>query len=120
MYYWNAPGGPYTLQPHNQVLKDNIGYWVWIDRDNTVSTSGVLPVSENVHLVAGWNLVHFSVVDSDTPDNVFIGLTYFTNYLMYYWNAPGGPYTLQPHNQVLKDNIGYWVWIDRDNTLTLP
>jgi parallel beta-helix repeat protein len=121
IYYWNAPGGPYGVQGSNQVFKDNLGYWVWIDQDKTVWTSGIPPSSENIHLVAGWNLVHFPVVDNiTTPSKVFAGLTYPTDYIIYYWNAPGGPYGVQGSNQVFKDNLGYWVWVKSDNMVMLP
>ena len=45
LIYWVAPGGPYKTQPEGQVLIDNTGYWVWIDENYTVGTSGTAPVS---------------------------------------------------------------------------
>jgi len=122
LYYWNAPGGPYGLQDPDQVLEDNLGYWVWINQDNAVRTSGTPPPSrDNVHLVAGWNLVSFPVTNENTtPNNVFTGLNYYENYYIYYYIPPGGPYGLQGPDQVFEDNLGYWVWIDRDNVVTVP
>jgi len=119
--YWPALGGPYRTQPLNAQLLDNTGYWVWIDRDNTVTTSGARPASENVYLENGWNLVCFTVTNENTtPNNLFPGLTYLTDYRLQYWVAPGGPFKTMPPNQVLEDNRGDWVWIDRKYTVTVP
>ena len=121
IYYWNAPGGPYGLQGPDQVLEDNAGYWVWINQDNTVTTSGIPPPSREIHLVAGWNLVSFPIANENTtPNNVFTGLNYYTDYYIYYWSAPGGPYGLQGPDQVLEDNLGYCVWINQNKTVTVP
>ena len=75
----------------------------------------------NLHLVTGWNLVSFPVVNENTtPNNVFTGLTYLENYVIYGWTAPNGPYALQGEYQVFKDNLGYWVWINTSKTVTVP
>jgi len=121
IYYWIAPGGPYGLQGPDQVLEDNLGYWIWINQNRTVWASGTPPSSRGIYLENGWNLVSFPVVNENTtPNNVFTGLTYYADYYIYYWNAPGGPYGLQGPDQVLEDDLGYWVWIDRDNVVTVP
>jgi len=121
LFWYLAPGGPYMLQGPDEVLKDNLGYWVWINRDNTVTTSGTPPGSRDIYLENGWNLVSFPVVNgSTTPNNIFTGLNYYTDYYLYYWNAPGGPYGLQDPDGVIKDNLGYWVWINQDKTVTVP
>jgi oxalate decarboxylase/phosphoglucose isomerase-like protein (cupin superfamily) len=121
IYYWSAPSGPYVLQGPDEVLNDNIGYWVWIKENKAVTTSGIPLISRDIRLVAGWNMVGFPVVNAGTtPDNVFIGLTYYTNYYLYNWNAPTGPYVLQGPDQALENDLGYWTWIDRDNTVTVP
>ena len=53
-------------------------------------------------------------------NHVFTGLIYYMNYYIYYWNVPDGPYGLQDSNVAVDNNFGYWVWIDRDNTVTVP
>jgi hypothetical protein len=121
LYYWKPPYSGYGTQGADQLLKDNTGYWVYINRDNTVSTSGTRPVSRDIHLVAGWNLVCFPVVNENTtPNHIFTGLTYFDNYYLYYWKPPYSGYGTQGPDQLLKDNTGYWVWIDQDKTVTVP
>jgi len=121
IYWYNAPGGPYSIQGPDQVLKDNTGYWVWVNQDYTVTMTGTPPASRDIHLVAGWNLVGFPITNRiTTPNNVFTGLNYYTDYYIYYWNAPGGPYSIQGPDQVLKDNTGYWVWVNQDKTVTVP
>jgi len=121
LYYYTPPAGPYGLQGPDQALEDNLGYWVWINRDNTIMTSGTPPDNREIHLVAGWNLVSFPVVNENTtPNNIFPGLSYYTDYYLYWYLAPGGPYQLQGPDEVLKDNLGYWAWINRDNMVTVP
>jgi hypothetical protein len=122
IYSWSSPGGPYSLQTTSTVLEDNRGYWVYIDQDKAVVTSGVSPATENVNLEAGWNLVCFPRVNQNTtPDNIFAPLIYSTDYIMYFWNAPGGPYSGVNPNESLKDNTGYWVeMITQGKTVTVP
>lgn len=118
IYSWKAPNGPYVLQGINQAFSDNLGYWIWIDQNKTVRTTGVLQSTRDVLMVSGWNLVGFSTNNNSTPNNLFTGLTYLTDYIMYSWNAPNGPYLLQGINQVLRDNAGYWVWLNQNKTVT--
>lgn len=121
IYYWIAPGGPYVIQDPNEVLKDNFGYWVWVKYDKPYETSGIRPASRDIHLLSGWNLVSFPAVDENTtPNNIFTGLNYYTDYYLYYWIAPGGPYEMQGPDQVFENHLGYWVWIDRNNVVTVP
>ena len=119
LYYFKPPAA-YKIQNPTQVLLDNTGYWIWIDQDMTVYTSGTPPASRDIHLVAGWNPVHFPVTNENTyPNNIFTGLTYYDNYCIYYFKPPAA-YKIQNPTQVLSDNTGYWVWIDRDKTVTVP
>jgi hypothetical protein len=121
MYYWNAPYGPYSEPNKNIPVEDNRGYWVFVNQSCTVLTTGTRPASENMHLTRGWNLVHFPVVNENTtPDKIFAPLKYNTDYIMYYWNAPGGPYSEPSPNQPIEDNRAYWVWINQDKTVTVP
>jgi uncharacterized membrane protein len=123
MYYWTAPFGPYSGVFPTQPLKDNLGYWVYmITTSKIVATTGNRPVTENIHLVMGWNLVEFPVVDgTTTPNKIFAPLVYNTDYLMYYWTAPFGPYSGVFPTQPLKDNLGYWVYMKTSNkTVTVP
>ena len=53
-------------------------------------------------------------------NQVFTDLIYYMNYYIYYWNVSDGPCGLQDSNVAVDNNSGYWVWIDRDNTVTVP
>jgi hypothetical protein len=120
VYWWNAPGGPYNLQDSSAPLKDNLGYWILLNQDVWLGPNGTPPISDNVHLFAGWNLVNFPTTNENTtPSKVFAGLTYLTDYMIYAWNPPSGPYVLQNASAALDDNIGYWIWIDRDIAITV-
>jgi hypothetical protein len=121
IYYWLAPGGPYQIQDPDTVFKDNIGYWVYINTAKTVTTSGTRPASRDIHLVAGWNIVSFPVINAHTtPNNLFAPLGYLTDYVIYWWNAPGGPYGMQDLDTPFKDNLGYWIYINQDKIVTAP
>jgi len=117
MYYWEAPYGPYNEPNYSAPVEDNRGYWVKVNQDKTVWTSGTSPDNRTIYLVAGWNLVHFPLTsENTTPDNLFAGLSY----TMYYWEAPYGPYNEPPHNQPVKLGVGYWVYLNVDKTITVP
>jgi subtilisin family serine protease len=117
MYYWDAPGGPYSEPNKDLPVEDNRGYWIWVNQDKTVRTSGTRPDNRTIYLVAGWNLVSFPWTSANTtPDNLFAGLSY----TMYYWDAPGGPYNEPSKNLPVKDNLGYWVRVDENTTVTVP
>lgn len=122
IYSWTAPAGPYLLVGATDNLKDNLGYWVdLIATSRTITWNGTQPVSENIHLIAGWNLVSFPVVNENTtPNKIITGLTYLTDFIIYSWSAPSGPYMLQEVSTAFKDNTGYWVWIDQDWAVTVP
>jgi hypothetical protein len=120
-WYWTPPGGPYQQPTEYQLLQDNLAYWIWVAVDENVRVEGLQPVSHTITLIGqGWNMVSFPVVtENTTPDNVFAPLTYYDNYYIYYWATPGPYVTLGPH-EVFKENVGYWVWIDQDKTVSVP
>jgi hypothetical protein len=39
---------------------------------------------------------------------------------MYYWTAPGGPYSEPNKNLPVQDNRGYWVKVSENVTVTIP
>jgi subtilase family serine protease len=121
VYWWNAPTGPYQIQGPTTPFNDNTGYLVYLNTNITVSIFGTKPANCNIFLVAGWNLVCFPIVSSSTtPANVFTGLTYPDNYVVYWWNAPTGPYTIQGPASPFYDNLGYWVYLNTPMTVTVP
>jgi hypothetical protein len=121
MYYWTAPYGPYSEPNKNLPVEDNRGYWVLVNQNCTVWTTGTRPASENIHLVRGWNLVSFPVINENmTPDKIFAPLVYNTDYIMYYWTAPYGPYNEPSPSRPLEDNRAYWVWVNQDKTVIVP
>jgi hypothetical protein len=120
-YYYNAPGGPYGIQGITAAFNDNTGYWLWVSSSTPIYENGIPPTSRSISLAAGWNLVHFPVDNaSTTPANLFPGWNYPDNYIVYYYNAPGGPYGVQGTTAPLKDNTAYWVWVIQAKTVTVP
>jgi len=127
MYYWNAPGGPYQLVNPYEIPwsppyeRENIGYWLCINQTKTVSTVYTGPIPRTIYLANGWNLVGFPLTyNTTTPTNIFAPLSYYTDYIIFYFTAPGGPYQIQSPTMPLEDNRGYWVWIDTNKTVTVP
>lgn len=124
IYKWNAPGGPYSgIDPYAGPAPhelENIGYWIWIIGDYTASRDYTSPIPRNIYLVAGWNLVGFPIADNiTTPNKIFAPLNYITDYTVYWWEAPGGPFHLQGADEVIKDNLGYWISINTNKTVML-
>jgi uncharacterized repeat protein (TIGR01451 family) len=121
LYTWTAPNGPYVLVGPDDVLQDNLGYLTYIKENTSLAWSGTQPASRDVYMVSGWNMVGFPVVsETATPDNIFAALVYYTDYYLFTWTAPEGPYNLQDPFTVLLDNVGYWVWINQDKMITVP
>jgi hypothetical protein len=71
----------------------------------------------SIHLLPGWNLVGFQVMNADmTPNNLLSG----TTFTMYYWEAPLGPYSEPAKTQPLEDNRGYWIKENQSLNVTIP
>jgi len=118
--YWWKIGVGYKLQGASTPFNDNSGYWVYISTTKTVTTSGMRPPTRNIICSVGWNMVGFPVDNANTtPANVFTGLTYLTDYVIYWWKIGVG-YKLQGVNTALNDNAGCWVWINQDKTVMVP
>lgn len=127
IYWWTAPGGPYNIVNPDGIPmlppyeRENIGYWLWINQTKTVRTVYTGPIPRNVYLVDGWNLIGFPLTyNTTTPNTHFAPLSYYTDYIIFYFTAPSGPYNLIGPTDVLEDNRGYWVWIDTNKTVTVP
>ena len=84
-----------------------------VGSQETVPTAGA-----SISFVPGWNLVCFTAVGAtDTPNNLFAPLIYFSDFIIYWWNAPGGPYNVQDGDTAFLDNIAYWVFINTSKTV---
>ena len=71
--------------------------------------------SFGLHLVAGWNLVSFTVAsDNDTPANLFTSQTYY----IWRWSAENKKYVNPPSDQPVELGVGYWIWVGYDQTVT--
>jgi hypothetical protein len=117
MYYWVAPGGPYKRPFGDRPVEDNLGYWVKLDQDKTLTVYGLRPDNRTIYFIAGWNLVHFPLTSANTtPDNMFAGMSY----TMYYWTAPGGPYRRPFGDRPVELGVGYWLKLDDVKAVTVP
>jgi hypothetical protein len=117
MYYWVAPYGPYRRPFGDRPVQLGVGYWVQLDRDAFLRTTGAPVENFTLDLVAGWNLVGFPVTsENTTPANLFGD----NLEAMYYWVAPYGPYKRPFPDQPVKLGLGYWVKLSENMTVTVP
>jgi uncharacterized membrane protein len=117
MKYWIAPNGPYKEPNYNAPVELGVGYWVDVDTDMWIRPTGVRVENFTLELVAGWNLIGFPVLsENTTPFNMFgVHLK-----AMKGWTAPNGPYVEPNYKAPVVDNLGYWVDVDEDMTVTIP
>jgi len=120
---WNVDNTVVTWTHENWEIDENI----------TLMVSGYKDLEENmgenyawkfiviaaavaeVKLVAGWNLVSFPVAsESDTPDSIFAGQTYY----IWKWDAVSNKYVSPPSDQPVDFGVGYWIWVGYNQTVT--
>jgi hypothetical protein len=114
--------------PDNTIIGATDNVWVKataVDNENVTDNYfcilRCIVERATINLVVGWNLVGFTgVAENDTPNNIFLGLSYWDNYYVFRFHPPGGPYEYQDPDEVFLDNTGYWVWIDQDKTVSVP
>ena len=120
IYYiwrWDNIQQKYISPPPSQPVELGLGYWIWVDHDNTITTSGVPVDNYSINLISGWNMVGFPVTSpKTTPDNLFPGQTYY----IWRWNAVKKKYSSPSSTAPVELGVGYWIWVDHDNTITVP
>jgi uncharacterized membrane protein len=117
MWRWSAENKKYVSPSTSAPVELGIGYWIWVGYGQTVTTSDVPVDTYSENLKNGWNLVGFPVTsDNTTPDNLFLGQTYY----MWRWSAENKKYVSPPSDQPVELGVGYWIWVDHDQTITAP
>jgi len=118
IWKWDVVAGKYVSPPSDQPVEIGVSYWIWVKGDCLgVFTTGTLPDKENIYLVAGWNLVGFPVTSPDTtPANLFTGQTYY----IWKWDAENKKYVSPSSAAPVELGVGYWIWVDHDQSVTVP
>ena len=117
IWRWDAVNRKYVSPSPTAPVELAVGYWVGVDHDQTVTTSGVPVDNFSIDLIAGWNLVSFPVTNENTtPDNSFAGQTYY----IWKWDAIAKKYISPSSTAAVELGVGYWIWIGYDQTVTVP
>jgi uncharacterized repeat protein (TIGR01451 family) len=117
IWKWDAVYKKYVSSSPTAPVELGVGYWIWVDHDQAVTTSGVPVDTYSENLKNGWNLVGFPVTSSNTtPANLFTGQTYY----MWRWSAENKKYVSPPADNSVQLGVGYWIWVDHDQTMTVP
>jgi predicted GH43/DUF377 family glycosyl hydrolase len=120
---WNVDNTVVTWTHENWEIDENITLTVSgykdleenIGENYTWKFSVIAAAVAEVKLVAGWNLVSFPVAsESDTPDTIFSGQTYF----IWKWDAVSKKYVSPPSDQPVNFGVGYWIWVGYNQTVT--
>jgi uncharacterized repeat protein (TIGR01451 family) len=117
IWRWSAENKKYVNPPSGKPVELGVGYWVWVGYDQAVTTSGVPVDTYSENLKNGWNLVGFPATNENTtPDNLFSGQTYY----IWRWDAANKKYVAPHTDNSVQLDVGYWIWVDHDNTIIVP
>jgi len=116
LWKWDAVNTKYVSPPTNQPVELGVGYWIWVDHNQRVATSGAPVDNYSIDLVAGWNMIGFPATDENTkPDNILP-----SPYYIWRWNAENTKYVSPSPTAPVELGVGYWVWVAHDQTVTVP
>jgi parallel beta-helix repeat protein len=123
IWRWSAENKKYVSPSPTAPVEIGVGYWIWVDHNQTLTTSGVPVSTYSENLKNGWNLVSFPVTNENTtPDKLFTGQTYY----IWRWDAVNKKYVSpSPYVPVelavgYQISVGYWIWVDHDQTVNVP
>jgi len=127
IWYWDNVHQKYVSPPPDQPVESGRGYWVYVGESTSAKTSGAPVENWTIELTASWNLIGFPVTsENTTPDNLFVGVTYY----FWSWDAIHQKYVSPPPDQPVKTamnpddqsgiGVGYWIWVGYDQTITVP
>jgi hypothetical protein len=117
MWKWSAENKKYVSPLSTAPVELGVGYWIWVGYDRTVTTRGIPVDNYSIDLVAGWNLVGFPVTNENTtPENLFPSQTYY----IWKWDAVNKKYVSPLPIAPVELRVGYWIWVDHDQTENIP
>lgn len=127
---WDTVSKSYTIyipcfnlptDPENFVISEDDAFFVWMDDSDIFTIEGYEPVSRNVSLKSGWNMIAYKritvgSVETDWAWQVTCGafddICYYENGNFIHYIFPGTVIQLVPTR-------GYYVWSDVDTWLTV-
>jgi parallel beta-helix repeat protein len=118
MWGWDPATGGYEKPPDDEPVEIGVGYWVYVEENMTVTTSGTPVETFEISLVAdSWNLIGFPVTsESSTPENLLENSAYYS---MWKWDPTTGGYVKPPDDEPVELGLGYWLITD-ENTIKVP
>jgi hypothetical protein len=105
-------------------IDESMGIWIHMTAADTLNVVGTAPVTTNIALHTGWNLVGYpSEVNRSLPDALSLnGCTDFSLVYAYQASDPA-PWKMydpsMPFGNDLTDmshGLGYWIWVNADCT----
>jgi hypothetical protein len=101
-------------------LDQGMGFWIYITQPGTLTVTGPPPVSTDIPLGAGWNLVGFPSQSSSYAVADLKAATGATR--VEGFDSAAGPYYLRelPDSYVMKAGEGYWVYAPVSTVWTVP
>ena len=99
-------------------LNHSVGFWINIITPSaTLTVIGNIPVTTDIILYAGWNLIGYPSFTEDTISNVLLGTGYDGVRGFY----PADPYRLTDliGSYVMKPGEAYWVRVPVDTVWTV-
>jgi parallel beta-helix repeat protein len=117
IWMWDAVNRKYVSPSPTAPVELAVGYWIWVGENTTVATSGVPVDTYSENLKNGWNLVGFPLTSANTtPNNLFADQTYY----IWMWDAVNRKYVSPSPTAPVELAVGYWIWVDHDQTVTVP
>ncbi|KXB06999.1 hypothetical protein AKJ54_00870, partial [candidate division MSBL1 archaeon SCGC-AAA382K21] len=113
-------GGSLTPVGLTESLSDNVGYYVKPPSAVTVSTSGIPKDSDNLRLVADWNLIGLPVVDDNTTKGSLFEGSGVDPLLVTMLKLESGSLTPVGLTEPLENDKGYYVKPPSPVTINCP
>ncbi len=114
IYGWNPVAKSYETP---DTIEPEVGYWVHVTADKTITITGVPKSTWDSDLTTGWNMVGsvcgdpvaVSALDDDPDDSILTGS-------IYGWNPTAKSYDTADH---IVQGLGYWMSTTVNCTLTM-
>jgi hypothetical protein len=95
-------------------VNHTVGLWINVTEESNLTVAGIVPITTDIHLSAGWNLVGFPSLNSSftvSDLNAVIGATRVEGFDSL---APPFYLRVQEDTEVLQAGYGYWVRIESE------
>jgi len=122
--YWNNTQQNFTLYTtgvngNDFDVKTGVGYMVYVTSNSILTLQGDIFVNATMQLKIGWNSIGRFNETGITASELAATITNCT--VVAYWNNTLSRFIIHPVNTLLSDfvirqNIGYLVWVSSDET----